>query len=572
MAQSGYTPIQLYYSTTAAAVPTSGNLANGELAINITDGKLYYKNNSGVVSLLASNATSAPVLSFSAGTTGFTPSTATSGAITLAGTLATTNGGTGLTAFTANQVFYASSTSAFAQSANLTFNGTTLTANTIGAFTLSGTIAGGGNQINNVIIGTTTPLAGAFTTLSATTSAEVNGTYPKIYLIETDVAADNKQWWFESNAGVFQARVLNDAISAATTWLSATRSGATITQTVLNASTGGNVYQQINGTTVTNVSSTGLAVTGSLSSTTGATFATSSGNVGIGTASPTRLLEVQSASTGTVNIANFGTSGAGGQGILFGIDTTNSYVFIKNNSSATYGMSFWSGGGTESFRFGPAGQFGIGGATYGTAGQVLTSGGASAAPTWATAASGGAFQSIQVFATAGTFTYTRPSGLTRALIYCTGAGGGAGYGGAGGSGGTAIKLATAATIGASLTVTVGTGGTTANPGNAGGSSSFGSVCSATGGPGGRYGGGTYPGQGGTGTGGDQNLTGSGADGFTGGFGGPSFWGGGGNGPDNDPTYAHGGVGSQGSGGGSSSDSTTYGGNGGPGYVVVWEFY
>jgi hypothetical protein len=39
MAQSGYTPIQLYYSTTAAAVPTSGNLANGELAINITDGK-----------------------------------------------------------------------------------------------------------------------------------------------------------------------------------------------------------------------------------------------------------------------------------------------------------------------------------------------------------------------------------------------------------------------------------------------------------------------------------------------------------------------------------------------------
>jgi hypothetical protein len=53
MAQSGYTPIQLYYSTTAAAVPIAGNLANGELAINITDGKLYYKNNSGVVTLLS---------------------------------------------------------------------------------------------------------------------------------------------------------------------------------------------------------------------------------------------------------------------------------------------------------------------------------------------------------------------------------------------------------------------------------------------------------------------------------------------------------------------------------------
>jgi hypothetical protein len=56
MAATGYTPIQLYYSTTAAAVPTAGNLASGELAINITDGKLYYKSNAGTVTLLASTA------------------------------------------------------------------------------------------------------------------------------------------------------------------------------------------------------------------------------------------------------------------------------------------------------------------------------------------------------------------------------------------------------------------------------------------------------------------------------------------------------------------------------------
>ena len=36
----------------------------------------------------------------------------------------------------------------------------------------------------------------------------------------------------------------------------------------------------------------------------------------------------------------------------------------------------------EAFRFGPSGQFGIGGATYGASGYVFTSGGASAAPTW----------------------------------------------------------------------------------------------------------------------------------------------------------------------------------------------
>lgn len=39
-------------------------------------------------------------------------------------------------------------------------------------------------------------------------------------------------------------------------------------------------------------------------------------------------------------------------------------------------------GTTERFRIGNAGQLGIGGANYGTAGQVLTSGGASAAPSW----------------------------------------------------------------------------------------------------------------------------------------------------------------------------------------------
>lgn len=44
--------------------------------------------------------------------------------------------------------------------------------------------------------------------------------------------------------------------------------------------------------------------------------------------------------------------------------------------------------GTERFRVGDSGQLGIGGATYGTTGQVLTSGGASAAPSWASVTSG----------------------------------------------------------------------------------------------------------------------------------------------------------------------------------------
>jgi len=56
MAQTGFTPIITYHSTTASAVPTAGNLSPGELALNINDMKLYCENSSGVVTLLASAA------------------------------------------------------------------------------------------------------------------------------------------------------------------------------------------------------------------------------------------------------------------------------------------------------------------------------------------------------------------------------------------------------------------------------------------------------------------------------------------------------------------------------------
>ena len=57
MAASGFTPIQLYRTATAAAAPTAGNLADGELAINTLDEKLYFKNSAGTVKLLAANIT-----------------------------------------------------------------------------------------------------------------------------------------------------------------------------------------------------------------------------------------------------------------------------------------------------------------------------------------------------------------------------------------------------------------------------------------------------------------------------------------------------------------------------------
>lgn len=56
MPQTNYTPIQLYRSSTAGAVPLSGSLQPGELAINIQDGKLFFKNAAGTVATIADSA------------------------------------------------------------------------------------------------------------------------------------------------------------------------------------------------------------------------------------------------------------------------------------------------------------------------------------------------------------------------------------------------------------------------------------------------------------------------------------------------------------------------------------
>jgi hypothetical protein len=60
MAQEGYTPIKIYSSSRPAAVPVSAKLINdvsgSEIAINIKDGILYYKDADGVVQQIARKA------------------------------------------------------------------------------------------------------------------------------------------------------------------------------------------------------------------------------------------------------------------------------------------------------------------------------------------------------------------------------------------------------------------------------------------------------------------------------------------------------------------------------------
>jgi hypothetical protein len=309
MSATGYTPISLYYSTTAAAVPVNTNLTNGELAINITDGKLYYKDNGGTVRLLASNATSAPVLSFQTSLSGLTPSTATTGVITLAGTLGTSSGGTNLTSFTSGGVVYASSTSALATGSALTFDGTNLS--TSGLYISSaatGRLSKSTSTGRNVFTG-------------GITGGVTDGAY---------VLVEGYDYGGTGVGGAIQ---------------------------LVTAGASSPITFSINGAEGMRLNSTGL---------------------GIGTSSITYKVDVSV--TGNNGIR---TTSSAGQQLYLGNTGGDGVVGTLNNYAANLMTN-----GAIRFQIGTAGQFGIGGATYGTSGQVLTSGGASAAPTWSTPSSG----------------------------------------------------------------------------------------------------------------------------------------------------------------------------------------
>jgi len=85
MAQTNYTPIILYNSGTTTNAPSASNLASGELAINYTDGKLFYKDNSSAIQVIGWKTTP------------------------------TTAGGTGLTSYTAGDLPYYSSGTALSK-------------------------------------------------------------------------------------------------------------------------------------------------------------------------------------------------------------------------------------------------------------------------------------------------------------------------------------------------------------------------------------------------------------------------------------------------------------------------
>jgi hypothetical protein len=207
-------------------------------------------------------------------------------------------------------------------------------------------------------------------------------------------------------------------------------------------------------------------------------------NLGLGTSgagslfqgdfSNATLLNRTSFQTGTTNgttgiyaLPN-GTSTAASWQATNAADPTNaSKVLIATNGSTdvqlvsgingtgTYlPLSLWNGGSGR-FVIGTSGQFGIGptaSVSYGTSGQVLTSGGPSAAPTWTTVSSGsgtvnsGTQYQLTYYATTGTAVSGLGSTGTTGQVLTSQGSGAAPIWANASSGGTAIGLVRAIAI------------------------------------------------------------------------------------------------------------------------------
>lgn len=177
------------------------------------------------------------------------------------------------TATTVNAFGAATAVNIGAATGTLTVANTTLAAKAItasttlgvtGATTLSstlslgGTVSGGGNQINNVIIGTSNPLAGSFTTVSATGSNTR-------YSLLSGGATTNADFGIGRTAiehylGI--AGITNNYIT-----------GTAAGDLALNIGGTNKLLIGVSGSPVANISSTGLAVTGTLSATSTTTLA-----------------------------------------------------------------------------------------------------------------------------------------------------------------------------------------------------------------------------------------------------------------------------------------------------------
>jgi Chaperone of endosialidase len=160
---SALTQYGVIYGASTTAMGVTGVGTTGQVLIATTGGAPSWS---------STIPTTAGVSSIAFGTTGLTPSTATTGAVTVAGTLAVGNGGSGATTLTG--YLKGNGASAFTAvasvpSTDITGLGTMSTQN-------ANSVAITGGTINGTTIGATTATTGIFTTATATTITSPSAT------------------------------------------------------------------------------------------------------------------------------------------------------------------------------------------------------------------------------------------------------------------------------------------------------------------------------------------------------------------------------------------------------------
>lgn len=220
--------------------------------------------------LLSSNGTTASwqpapaggVTTFDAGTTGFTPSTATSGAISLAGTLVVSNGGTGATSLTG----YVKGTGTSALTASATIPNTDISGLGTMSTQNANSVTVTGGTINGTTVGATTAAAVTGTTITATTN--FSGPYFDASssaggALRTSAGANCLQWGGGGAVnltldGPFNMNPANASISIAPTGTGTATINPATAGTINNMVIGGSTAAAITGTTITGTTFVGI--------------------------------------------------------------------------------------------------------------------------------------------------------------------------------------------------------------------------------------------------------------------------------------------------------------------------
>jgi hypothetical protein len=211
MAQIGYTPILIYSSTTASNAPSAANLTNSssgsELAINVTDGKLYYKDNTNAVQVIGSKSAAAGIFS-SVSITGGTINGTSVGATTPSTGAFTTLSTTGLA--TLNSLSVTGLTGyLYANGA-----GAATASTTIPTTALSGTVTNAQLANSSITVGTTAISLGATSlTLGGLTSVAVTQDPTSALQLATKQYVDNIASGLSTKAPVYVATTANITLS-----------------------------------------------------------------------------------------------------------------------------------------------------------------------------------------------------------------------------------------------------------------------------------------------------------------------------------------------------------------------